>query len=500
MPKVSGLEEKALSFWAERVKEKQVVVTSKEIPGEYLKKILVAKGLAFPLRRGLYLLKKPEHDPQEQIYYNYWIIAQKILEQYVHWSIRGEAALNLYLGSQKIPEILQVRSSRKVKVKIKLPFGLKMLIINDSDFNPNTVGRIKIMGQELYIDIPEFLLFEYKKVDANFLNFVKTQAFDHRIVEVLYQEKARPVVAKRLVGILSRAGRGDLAQKIQGVIAEYTGYRVGRQQIALTAHPKPALKPWSARLGELLSRYEEDISKKLLPQIGPIRKRSLDGLLAAARENKKYDLYNSTTIEGYRITPEEVSDVLFKYSADKKLKEKKTAELRSKMAILGYSYAFDFILARSKADFGKTRISQDLIKDLYFQLFKPSADLKIIDRFSLASYRRQQNYIRGSRHVPPAPEKLVDLMAELETSLNSIKNPLIKAILSHYVFVYIHPYVDGNGRCARLLMNYVLLTSGCPWITIRAEDREKYFTALEKAHLNEDILPFAEFIVSFLKK
>ncbi|MFH1347257.1 MAG: Fic family protein [Candidatus Margulisiibacteriota bacterium] len=499
MPKVSRLEEKALSFWAERVKEHQVVVTSKEIPGEYLKKILVSKGLAFLLRKGLYLLKKPEHDPQEQVYLNYWKIIKKILEKYVHWSIRGEAALNLYLGSQKIPEILQVRSSREVKIKIKLPFGLEMLIINDRDFNPNTVGRLKIMGQELNIDIPEFLLFEYKKVDANFLNFVKTQAFDYRIVEVLYQEKARPVVAKRLVGILDKAGRSDLAQKIQSVIEEYTGYRVGRQQIEKARPPEPALKPWSARLGEMVSRYEEKIADKLLPQIGKIRKRSLTKLLAAALENKKYDLYNSTTIEGYRITPEEVSEVLFKYSGNKKIKEKKTKELREKMAILGYSYAFDFILSRIKADFKKTRISQDLIKDLYFQLFKPSADLKIIDRFSLASYRREQNYIRASRHVPPAPEKLIDLMEEFENSVNSVKDPIIKAILSHYVFVYIHPYVDGNGRCARLLMNYILLTSGYPWITIRAEDRERYFKTLEKAHLSENILPFAEFIVSFLR-
>jgi len=498
MPKVSGLEEKALSFWAERVKENQIVVTSKEIPGEYLKKILVAKRLAFPLRKGLYLLKKPEHDPKEQVYFNYWIIAKKILEKYVHWSIRGEAALNLYLGSQKIPEILQVRCSRKIKVKIKLPFGLKILVINDRDFNPNTVGRIKIMDQELNIDIPEFLLFEYKRVDRNFLNFVKAQAFDYRIVEVLYQEKARPVVAKRLIGILGKAGRGDLAQKIQSVIEEYTGYRVGRQQIEKTPTPRPILKPWSARLGGLIIRCEEEIEYKLLPQIGKARKKSLSKLLAAALENKKYDLYHSTTIEGYQITPEEVSEVLFKYSKDKKLKEKKIEELRNKMAILGYSYAFDFVLSRIKTDFKKTWISQDLIKDLYFQLFRPSADLKIIDKFSLVNYRRQQNYIRGSRHIPPSPEKLADLMEEFENSVNSIKNPIIKAILAHYTFVHIHPYVDGNGRCARLLMNYVLLTSGYPWITIRAEDREKYFKALEEAHLNERILPFAEFILSFL--
>jgi Fic family protein len=60
--------------------------------------------------------------------------------------------------------------------------------------------------------------------------------------------------------------------------------------------------------------------------------------------------------------------------------------------------------------------------------------------------------------------------------------------------VTIHPFLDGNGRIARLLMNLILLGSGLPWLTIRNDERSAYFEALEQAQVNEDVRPFAMFI------
>ncbi|MFC1496567.1 Fic family protein [Candidatus Margulisiibacteriota bacterium] len=501
MPRISRLEEKALSFWAKRIKDQQMVVASKEIPGEYFRKILVAKKLAFPLRKGLYLFKKPEQDSKEQLYLNYWAVVNKILAKYIRWSIRGKSALDLYLGVQRIPKRLLVRTNRKAKVKIILPFGLEILVVYDPNFNTNTVCLYSIMGQKINLDIAESLLFEYKKTDHDFTTFITTGTFDYRIMEVLYQEKAQPIVAKRLIQSFNKSKRFDLAKKLQSIIEEHTAYRVGtaKQQIP-SMQPEPQrLKPWTSRLNSQIMQYEKIIEKRLQSSIKKIKRQPLKILLAAARNNKKYDIYHSTTIEGYHITPEEVSEVLFRYSKDKRLKDKQVQELRNKMAILGYSYAFDFILSKTNSDYRRPDLSENLIKDLYFQLFRPSADLKIIDRFSLTTYRSQQNYIRGSRHVPPAPGKVVALMEELEKSINLVSNPVIKAILVHSFFAYIHPYVDGNGRCSRLLMNYMLLTSGYHWITIRAENREKYFNALEESHLNQNIIPFASFILSLFE-
>lgn len=97
-------------------------------------------------------------------------------------------------------------------------------------------------------------------------------------------------------------------------------------------------------------------------------------------------------------------------------------------------------------------------------------------------------------------KKLGDLMKNFVALVNEIENPVIKAILAHYLFVTIHPYVDGNGRTARLLMNYFLLGSGYSWLTIRADQRAPYFNALETANTEHNILPFGEFIIGMIEK
>ncbi len=83
--------------------------------------------------------------------------------------------------------------------------------------------------------------------------------------------------------------------------------------------------------------------------------------------------------------------------------------------------------------------------------------------------------------------------------INRIKNHIIKSILAHYFFVTVHPYPDGNGRCGRLLMNYLLGASGYNWCTITKDKRERYFQTLQEGQINSDIIPFVDFILSLLK-
>ena len=66
--------------------------------------------------------------------------------------------------------------------------------------------------------------------------------------------------------------------------------------------------------------------------------------------------------------------------------------------------------------------------------------------------------------------------------------------MGHFAFVFVHPYMDGNGRMARFLMNAVLCTAGFPWTVIKLEQRKHYFAALNDASARDDIRPFARFI------
>ena len=70
----------------------------------------------------------------------------------------------------------------------------------------------------------------------------------------------------------------------------------------------------------------------------------------------------------------------------------------------------------------------------------------------------------------------------------------VRAVLGHWLFGYIHPYPDGNGRMARFIMNTMLAGGGYPWTVIRVEDRVAYLSALDAASIDQDIRSFASFI------
>jgi len=70
----------------------------------------------------------------------------------------------------------------------------------------------------------------------------------------------------------------------------------------------------------------------------------------------------------------------------------------------------------------------------------------------------------------------------------------VRAVLGHFIFVFIHPYMDGNGRMGRFLLNAMLASGGYPWTVIPVEKRDEYMQALEKASVDQNIIPFAAFL------
>lgn len=226
---------------------------------------------------------------------------------------------------------------------------------------------------------------------------------------------------------------------------------------------------------------------------------NLKKLLAYAEQTKKMDTYHSSTLEGYRVTQEEIQALLdgrTLLTADV-MRE----EVERKMALKGYLEAHQFIL-RTLAENLKTRqpITELIIREVYAHLLSHTVDAGLLTKEQLVRYRNDAVYIRSSRHIPPSYQKVNDLMRCLVEEVNKAQNEAVRALLLHYGFVTIHPYFDGNGRVARLLMNYVLGLGGVPWMTIRIEDRDRYFQALEVAQCDEDIGPFTEFFLKYLNE
>ena len=103
-------------------------------------------------------------------------------------------------------------------------------------------------------------------------------------------------------------------------------------------------------------------------------------------------------------------------------------------------------------------------------------------------------FIKGASHIPPPHTAVLDSMEALFTMLKTETKACVRAVLGHFLFSYIHPYMDGNGRIARFLMNAMLASGGYSWIVIRVERRNEYMAALEKASTKGLVKPFATFL------
>ena len=89
-------------------------------------------------------------------------------------------------------------------------------------------------------------------------------------------------------------------------------------------------------------------------------------------------------------------------------------------------------------------------------------------------------------------------MPALFELLKNEPEPAVRVVLGHFMFVYIHPYVDGNGRMGRFLMNTMLASGGYPWTVIPVAERDAYMAALEEASVGQNIVPFAEFLANLV--
>jgi Fic family protein len=104
----------------------------------------------------------------------------------------------------------------------------------------------------------------------------------------------------------------------------------------------------------------------------------------------------------------------------------------------------------------------------------------------------------ASMHVPLPPEAVRDAMPLFFELMAQESEPAVQAVLGHFVFVFIHPYMDGNGRLARFILNAALARGGWPWTVVTRESRHRYMAALEAASAHQDIKPFAKVISQLL--
>jgi hypothetical protein len=207
------------------------------------------------------------------------------------------------------------------------------------------------------------------------------------------------------------------------------------------------------------------------------------------------DAYHSLSIEGYRVSPtliERVRTGVWNPDDDQNDHEHLNA-----LAARGYWKAYEAVRQSVRKVLGGDNPGAVVDADhgdWYRELFTPSVTAGIMRPADLAGYRSDQVYIRGSRHVPPRHEAVRDLMPAFFDLLREEEEPSVRVVLGHFVFVYIHPYMDGNGRMGRFLMNVLLAAGGYPWTVLPVEKRNEYMAALEAASVEQNIRQYAAFL------
>lgn len=197
------------------------------------------------------------------------------------------------------------------------------------------------------------------------------------------------------------------------------------------------------------------------------------GLLKQLKEYFRIGLtYTSNALEGNSLTETETKIVLEDglTIAGKPIRDYYEA--------LGHSEAYDLIytLAKRKA------VTENDIKKIH-KLFYSRIDIK-----RAGKYRKEKVIVTGSRYNLPNPEKVPGLMTEFVANLSVLEkrcHPVEFSARAHKDFVFIHPFIDGNGRVARLLMNLVLLQKNYCIAIIPPVLRREYIQSLEKAHTDD---------------
>jgi Fic family protein len=194
--------------------------------------------------------------------------------------------------------------------------------------------------------------------------------------------------------------------------------------------------------------------------------------------------YNSNAIEGSTLTLRETDLVLRGLTIDRK-------PLREHLEAVGHKEAFDFVCELVKEN---APISESVIKQIHYLVLADKRD----DR---GVYRKLPVRIMGAQHEPVQPYLIASHMEQLLISYNeSTEHIITKLARFHLEFEGIHPFIDGNGRTGRLLVNLELMKAGFPPIDIKFTDRITYYDAFDEYFVKHNLAAMEKLIAEYVNQ
>lgn len=468
---------------------------------------LVRNGFLREVIRGWLISSSPGADPGDTTpwFASFWeFCAHYCTVRFKdQWHVSPEESLLLHAENTVIPKQLIIYTPKGSNNVVELPFGTSLYDLKEAQMPPEASlckreGIRLLTPEAALIKAPE-AFFVHRPVEAQVaLSGIR----DVSILLHLLLEGGRSTIAGRLAGAFRRIGRIEPANDILRSM-KAAGYDVRESDPFVPQQtfgmPSRAAAPIVGRLHAMWEAAREPVIAAFPTAPGLPQDRNT--YLRAVDDIYRSDAYHSLSIEGYRVTANLVERVRFDdWNPDEHEADRQN---RDALAARGYWQAFQLVreaVAQVVAGVDPGNLVSAAHRNWYVELFQPFVAAGLITASTLAGYRNTAVFLRGSSHVPPRWETVRDAMPALFELLGKETEPSVRAVLGHWLFGYIHPYLDGHGRIARFLMNVMLASGGFPWTVIRVEDRDGYLAALEAASIEMDIKPFAGFLARRVKR
>lgn len=467
---------------------------------------LVTNGFLVDVVKGWYALSRPTDNNGDSTawYASFFEFVGAYSETRfgADWHLSPEASLAVHAGNTTVPRQVLVHTLRGANHNLQLLhetsiFDYKVKAIKKDDVTTWPNG-LRVLTEAAALVHASPALFIDKAEDLQII-LARMKDVSELLAKLL--DGGHSTVAGRMAGAFRALGRSGDADRIVNTM-KATGYVVNEQNPfnkPVTVWERPPQSPYVMRIEMMWESMRKDIVGAFAE--APGIPTNIAPYIADMNDRHIEDAYHSLSIEGYHVSEALIEKIANgTWDPDENSSDTKDKDA---MAAKGYHDAFEEVRKSvtrilTLEEPGKV-VSHDH-HDWYMKLFGPAVRAGLLEAKNLAGYRSWAIYIRNARHVPPSHEAVRDLMPALFELLSKESVPAVRAILGHFIFVYIHPYGDGNGRMGRFLMNAMLASGGYPWTVVKVQDRTRYMEALGQASLNGDIKPFAQFIAECVQK
>jgi hypothetical protein len=462
---------------------------------------LLKNGFIQEVMKGWYIPAKPDERAGDSTawYAAFWDFCVAYLRTRFgkkNWCLSPEQSLSILSGNLTIPSQLPVRTPNGGNKPTSLLYGTSIF---DMRLNmPKEEDIVEQHGLRLF-SLPAALIdaspgfFANNPTDARTALAMVADASD--VVRRLL-EGGHSAIAGRLAAAFRNIGRERIAEDIVRAMRA-AGYEIREQdpfqnRVDLNL-PRREVSPYAGRIRLIWQQMRDAVIEQFPPSPG--KPDDIDAYLKHVEEVYVTDAYNSLSIEGYRVSVELINRVRRgNWNPDTHEQDRKHADA---LAARGYWQAFQAVKKSVRAVLQNKNPGSVADEDhgaWYRDMFAPSVTAGLMQAASLAGYRNHPVYIQKSMHVPLPHHAVPDAMQALFEMLENETHPAVCVVLGHFVFVYIHPYMDGNGRMGRFLMNVMLAAGGYPWTIVPLERRDAYMAALEDASTRQNIIPFTQFL------